>query len=99
MKIEIWNGTWKDNGGGFGIGNKYDLPSKSIIMMIDDEESVLDDNHYYENELKDKPQILEIEERFRSFGIKPIAKGGFNKYVYFFFDKKSNNNLLQFYNQ
>lgn len=98
LKIDIWNGSWKDNGGGFGLtsenGTKeeakaeYELPSKSIIMMIEDYDSVLDEDNYYENELKDKKEIIDLEETLKSYGMKPRRITGFGDKVYLFFDKQ-----------
>jgi hypothetical protein len=98
LKIDIWNGAWRDNGSGFGLTSEngtpeeakaeYEMPSKSIIMMIDDIDSVLDNDNYYENELKDKKEILDFEETLKSYGMRPRRKAGFSDKVYLFFDKQ-----------
>lgn len=74
LKVDIWNGTWKDDDGGLG-GNKNLMgmrqhikysnhpASKSIIMMIEDTDSVLDVENYFENELIDKKEISDFEKK------------------------------------
>jgi hypothetical protein len=108
LKVDIWNGTWRDNGGSFG-GVDYDnyrnigtdTPSKSIIMLIEDIESVLDVDNYYENELKDKQEILDFEETLKSYGMTPTIKTGFSDKVYLFFNKQSRGkeDILKYYNK
>lgn len=81
LKIDIWNGSWKDD----SIG-KYKA-SQFIIMKIEDYDSILDDNNYYENELKDKKEILEFEQDLISHGMNYKIKRGFGDKVYFYFNK------------
>lgn len=85
LHIDIWNGTWKDS------------DSKSIIMMIKDEDSILDNDNYYEEELQNKPEILELEETFKSFKIKVNKKTGFSDTVYFYFSKKEDSDVIKDY--
>jgi len=85
LHIDIWNGTWKDS------------DSKSIIMMIKDEDSVLDNDNYYEEELQNKPEIIELEETFKSFKIKVNKKTGFSDTVYFYFSKKEDSDVIKDY--
>jgi hypothetical protein len=97
LRIEIWNGSWKDDGGTFGLehGKKNyrdfiygeNPPSKSIIMLIEDYDSILDLNNYYGSKLVDKEEIIELEKSLKSYGIPPRKKIGFGDKVYFFFDK------------
>lgn len=100
LKVDIWNGTWRDNGGSFG-GVDYDTPSKSIIMLIEDTNNVLDIDNYYENELKDKQEILDFEETLKSYGMTPTIKTGFSDKVYLFFNKQSRgkSEILKYYNK
>lgn len=87
LKIDIWNGSWKDDHH-YGDSLSSHPASKSIIMMIEDIDSVLDEENYYENELKDKKEILDFEETLKSFGMKPRRKNGFGDKAYLFFDKQ-----------
>ena len=87
LKVEIWNGTWKDNGMTTLGKDGYDLPSKSIIMLIEDSNDIIDDDCYYENELLNKPQILQFQERLKDFGLSPSYVTGFSDKVYIFIDK------------
>jgi hypothetical protein len=100
LTVAIWNGTWRDNGGSFGLPD-YDTASKSIIMMIEDIDSVLDVDNYYENELKDKQEILDFEETLKSYGMTPTIKTGFSDKAYLFFNKQSRgkSEILKYYNK
>ena len=87
LKVDIWNGSWRDNGGSYGVGMNWELPSKSIIMMIEDTEGILDPMNYWENELKNKAEIQEFEQTLIDYGFTPVAKSGFSNKAYFLFDK------------
>jgi hypothetical protein len=100
LSVDIWSGSWKDDNvahsymkksDGFSVGDskviKSTPASKFIIMMINDENSVLDENNYYEEELINKKEIKEFEEDLISHGMRPKHKKWFSNYVYFYFDK------------
>lgn len=77
------------------IGLSVDIESgsfneiKSIVMFIKDENSVLDDNNYYENVLWHKKEILDFEKTLKSFKMSPRAKTGNGQDgVIFLFDKQ-----------
>ncbi len=87
LKIDIWNGSWKDNDH-YGSSLSSHPASKCIIMMIEDIDDILDEESYYENELKDKKEILDFEETLKSYGMGIRRKSGFSDKVYLFFDKQ-----------
>lgn len=87
LKIDIWNGSWKDDHH-YGGSLSSHPASKCIIMMIEDIDSVLDEENYYENELKDKKEILNFEETLKSYGMRIRRKTGFSDKVYLMFDKQ-----------
>ena len=62
--------------------------SKSIIMMIQDVDSILDEENYYEEELINKKEISDLENNLISYGMVPIRKFGIQDKVYFMFDKQ-----------
>lgn len=82
LEVEIWSGS------GSSITGKHEDDSKFIIMLIDDTDSILDEDGYYENELQNKKEILDFEETLKSYEISPRIKNGFSDKVYFYFDKQ-----------
>ena len=85
LYIDIWNGTISDD---YGTSESDVVTnSKSIIVMIQDVDGVLDSNGYYEDKLMDKKEIIDLEKSFVSYGMIPRRKSGFSDIVYFFFNK------------
>jgi hypothetical protein len=57
-------------------------------MSVTDPDCVLDDNYYYENNLFNKKEIFDFEERLKSYGMKFRSKiGNGQNGVLFYFDK------------
>lgn len=89
LKVEIWNGSWRDNDFGDSRGTQTRYPrSKSIIMTIEDIDSALDKDNYYENRLYNKKEIIDFEKTLKSYGMTPRSKSGTNDMVTFYFDKQ-----------
>lgn len=84
LEVNIWSGTWKDD-----RGNKLFSESRCIIMSIKDNDSVLDDNNYFENDLFHKKEILDFEEVLKSYQMRYKAKKGNGQDgVIFYFSKQ-----------
>lgn len=59
---------------------------KSIVIIIKDADSILDKDGYYENELKDKPEILNFKKTLESY-YKKVKLTGFSDNAYFYIPK------------
>ncbi len=86
LVVNIWNGSWKDNDH-YGGSLSSHPASKCIIMMIEDVDSVLDVDNYYEEKLVNKKEIIDFEETLKSYGMRVRRKTGFSDKAYLFFDK------------
>ncbi len=78
LEIEIWSGTFRDV--------QYD---KYINMIIKDEYCVLDKEEcYFKKDLYNFPEIIEFEERLKSFGIMYRERSAGSDLVQYHFDKQ-----------
>lgn len=62
------------------------IAQKSIVIIIKDADSILDKDGYYENELKDKPEILNFKKTLESY-YKKVKLTGFSDNAYFYIPK------------
>lgn len=85
LKIDIWNGSRKND-----FDKIAGKPMSSfIIMMIEDIDSILDKDGYYENSLSDKKEIKEFEENLKSFKFNYRAKSSGGDKIWYYFEKHS----------
>lgn len=76
LKVEIWS------------SKPWDADSKFIIMMIKDEDSILDEEGYYENSLDNKQEIIDFENTLVSFKMVWRKRSSGSDMVYYYFDKQ-----------
>lgn len=68
------------------VNGKILYEQKSIVIIIKDADSILDKDGYYENELKDKPEILNFKKTLESY-YKKVKLTGFSDNAYFYIPK------------
>jgi hypothetical protein len=85
LEVDIWNGSWRDVSN--GDYTSVTSAAKCIIMVIQDVNSVLDKDGYYESHLYKMPEIEEFEKDLKSFGMRPRSRSGGGHLMYYYFDK------------